>query len=69
MNLKALALPLLLIAVAFIGFGDRVLPSPLNGMSLTARTAINQTLMGLSPQLKPQKPNAEMEKAVDSLQH
>ncbi len=67
MNLKTLALPLLLITVAFIGVGDRILPKPLNAMSLNARNSINHALMGLSPKLKPQKPNAETEKAVDSL--
>jgi hypothetical protein len=67
MNLKNLALPLLLLVAAFIGFGDRMLPSPLSAVSLNTRNAINQTLMGLSPQLKPQKPNAATEKAVDSL--
>ncbi len=67
MNLKTLTLPLLLIAVAFIGVGDRILPNPLNVMSLNARNSINQALMGLTPKLKPQKPNAKTEKAVDSL--
>jgi hypothetical protein len=67
MNLKTLTLPLLLIAVAFIGVGDRILPNPLNAMSLNARNSINQALMGLTPKLKPQKPNAKTEKAVDSL--
>jgi hypothetical protein len=69
MNLKTLALPILLIMVVFIGVGDRFLPKPLNTMSFNTRNAINQALMGLSPKLKPQKPNAETEKAVDSLPH
>jgi hypothetical protein len=69
MNLKTLTLPLLLITVVFIGIGDRFLPKPLNTMSFNTRNAINQTLMGLSPKLKPQKPNAETEKAVDALPH
>jgi hypothetical protein len=69
MNLKTLTLPLLLITVAFIGVGDRILPKPLNAMSFNTRNAINQALMGLSPKLKPQKPNAETEKAVNSLPH
>jgi hypothetical protein len=69
MNLKTLALPLLSIAVVFIGVGDRFLPKPLNTMSFNARNAINQALMGLSPKLKPQKPNAETEKAVNALPH
>jgi hypothetical protein len=67
MNLKTLALPVGLIAAAFIGFGDRVLPSPLSTFSLNARNTITQTLTGASPQLKPQKPDAEMEKAVNGL--
>jgi hypothetical protein len=61
MNVKTLAIPIVLLAVAFIGFGDRILPSPLNTVSF------NNTLMGLSPQLKPQKPDAAMEKAVNGL--
>jgi hypothetical protein len=69
MNLKTLTLPILLIMVVFIGVGDRILPKPLNTMSFNTRNAINQALMGLSPKLKPQKPNAETEKAVDSLPH
>jgi hypothetical protein len=67
MNVKTLAIPIVLLAVAFIGFGDRILPSPLNTLSFNTRTAINNTLMGLSPQLKPQKPDAAMEKAVNGL--
>jgi hypothetical protein len=67
MNLKTLALPVVLIAAAFIGFGDRVFPSPLNTLSLNARNTITQTFTGLLPQLKPQKPNAETEKAVNGL--
>jgi hypothetical protein len=55
--------------VIFIGMGDRFLPKPLNTMSLNTRNAINQTLTGLSPKLKPQKPNAETEKAVNALPH
>jgi len=69
MNLKTLALPILLIMVVFVGMGDRFLPKPLNTMSFNTRNAINQTLMGLSPKLKPQKPNAETEKAVNALPH
>jgi hypothetical protein len=69
MNLKTLALPVVLIAAAFIGFGDRVLPSPLSTLSLNARNTITQNLMGLKPELKPQKPDAATEKAVDSLPH
>jgi hypothetical protein len=69
MNLKTLAFPVVLMAAAFIGFGDRVLPSPLNTFSLNTRNTITQTLMGLSPQLKPQKPDAATEKAVDGLPH
>jgi hypothetical protein len=67
MNLKALALPVALLAVGFIGFGDRLLPSPLNEISLNTRNTITQTVTGASPKLKPQKPNAEMEKAIESL--
>jgi hypothetical protein len=69
MNLKTLALPIVLIMVVFIGMGDRFLPKPLNTMSFNTRNAINQTLTGLAPKLKPQKPNAETEKAVNALPH
>lgn len=67
MNFKTLALPVGLLAAAFIGFGDRILPSPLSTFSLNARNTITQTLTGAAPQLKPQKPYAETEKAVDNL--
>jgi hypothetical protein len=67
MNLKTLALPIFLIAFGFIGFGDRVLPNPLNSLSLNTRTSINQFLLGLSPKIKSQNPDGATEKAVNSI--
>jgi hypothetical protein len=67
MNFKKLALPLFVTAFVFVGFGDRVLPSPLSTFSFTTRTALNQFLLGLSPNFKQQNPNEKMEKAVDGL--
>ena len=67
MNFKTLILPIVLVAAAFIGFGDQFLPNPLSTISLNTRNAISQTITGATPQLKPQKPNAATEKAVDSL--
>lgn len=69
MNIKTLALSLSFIAFVFIGFGDRVLPKPLDSISLNTRTSINQFLQGLSPTLKSQNPDDKMEKAVDGLSH
>lgn len=69
MNMKKLALPLGFVVFMFIGFGDRVLPSPLSSISLNTRTSINQFLVGLSPKLKSQNPDDKMEKAVDGLPH
>jgi hypothetical protein len=67
MNLKTAALSLTAVATAFILLGDRVLPSPASAYSLQARTSIGKLLADLVPQLKPQKPNAQTEQAVDNL--
>jgi hypothetical protein len=67
MNLKKITLSLAATATAFVLLGDRVLPSPANAYSFQARTSISKLLFGLLPQLKPQKPNAQTEQAVDSL--
>jgi hypothetical protein len=69
MNFKTLILPVVLVAAAFIGFGDHFLPNPLNTLSFNTRNAISQTIMGATPQLKPQKPDAATEKAVDNISH
>jgi hypothetical protein len=67
MNFKTLTLSIAGIALAFVLVGDRVLPKPVSTYSLNARTSMSKVLAGLVPHLKPQKPNAETEKAVDSL--
>jgi hypothetical protein len=63
MNFKNLTFALVGIAIAFVVVGDRFLPNPASAYSLNARTFF----VGLVPHLKPQKPNAQTEQAVDSL--
>jgi hypothetical protein len=63
MDFKKITLASAAIAIAFVLLGDRVLPKPVSTYSLNAR----KFFVGLVPQFKAQKPNAETEKAVDSL--
>jgi hypothetical protein len=67
MNSKKLTLSLVVMAIAFVLGGDRVLPKPVGTYSFNTRTSISQFLGGLVPQLKPQQPNAQTEQAVDNL--
>ncbi len=39
-----------LLAVVFIGFGDRFLPEPLKSASANTRHTINRVMMGLVPE-------------------
>ncbi|OUC14303.1 MAG: hypothetical protein B0A82_12485 [Alkalinema sp. CACIAM 70d] len=55
---------ILLLVIAFIGFGDQVLPRPIGRYSLQARTSIDQMMINLFPTWKPKNPNARTEDAL-----
>jgi hypothetical protein len=56
---------LLFLAIAYIGFGDQVLPRSVGRYSTQARAAIDNMMIGAFPSLNPKvKPNARTEDAV-----
>ena len=60
---------LLLVAIAFIGFGDSFLPKPLNKWSRDSRESINQFISGLAPSWQPKKdPYKRTEDALEQEQ-
>ena len=65
--LKSLLGLTLIGGVIFVGVGDKFLPKPLNTYSLNTRNAINQKLMGFTPNPKIKKPRADREKQVEKL--
>jgi hypothetical protein len=42
-----------ILAIVFIGFGDKFLPEPLKGASTTTRTTVNNFVIGLIPNRQP----------------
>lgn len=63
--LKRLSLPIFVIFLIFVSLGDKFLPEPLKGASVSTRTNINQFLVGLFPTKKFKNPNQRTEEAVD----
>jgi len=59
---------LLLLVLLFIGFGDRVLPSPLKEYSYGIRSGINRILIGSFPDWNPTPAKERTEEAVEDLQ-
>ncbi|MGI0491825.1 hypothetical protein ACN4EG_08430 [Alkalinema pantanalense CENA528] len=59
---------ILLVVIAFIGFGDQVLPQPIGRYSLQARNSIDQMMINLFPNWKPRNPNARTEDAVQQME-
>ena len=67
MDFKKLTLALATIALLFVSLGDRVLPDPVAGYSLQARTTVSKFMLGLLPNIKRQNHDATTEQAVDEL--
>ena len=67
MTFQKLVFPICAVAVVFVGFGDQILPNPMKGYSVQVRTNLGHFATGLIPQLKPQKPDSQTEKAVNGL--
>jgi len=64
-RLSALAPLILLLTIAFIGFGDSFLPKPLSTASRQSRESLNNVISGLVPNWSPKmKPNQRTEDAV-----
>lgn len=65
-KLKANFPILLLLALVFIGFGDRFLPEPLKSASANTRTSINNAITGLFPSWRPSlDPHQRTEDAIE----
>ena len=62
---KRLGLPILVIFLVFVSLGDKFLPEPLKGASVSTRTNLNQFLVGLFPTKKFRNPNQRTEEAVE----
>ena len=58
----------LLFFILFVGFGDRVFPSPLSEASYSTRTSINQFLQDLFPTPEIRNPNERTEKLIQNLE-
>ncbi|MGF1603339.1 MAG: hypothetical protein ACFCU8_15225 [Thermosynechococcaceae cyanobacterium] len=67
MDFKKITLALLALGLLFVSLGDRVLPAPVAGYSLSARTTLNKVLVGLLPSIKSQNPDAKTEETVKEL--
>ncbi len=68
MGFKNILISLIVIAVLFIGIGDRILPQPLSDVSRNSRASINQFLIDLFPTRKPKNPYEEREKQLEELE-
>jgi hypothetical protein len=68
MRFKHFTLPVTIVALLFIGIGDRVLPQPLSTYSFNTRTTLNNFLTGLFPKKRFKNPNDRTETAVDKLE-
>ncbi|NEP14383.1 MAG: hypothetical protein F6K14_30145 [Symploca sp. SIO2C1] len=68
MRSKNILIGVIVIAVLFIGIGDRILPQPLSDASKNTRTTINQFLINLFPTRKPKNPYEEREKQLEELE-
>lgn len=56
----------LLLALVFVGIGDRFLPQPLSGASFKTRTAVNQWMVGLIPNWQPKtRPHERTNRAIE----
>lgn len=56
------------LAVVFIGFGDKFLPQPLSGASLQTRTALNNFMLGLFPKKNIKNQNDERNKQIEDFE-
>ena len=65
MDKKTVTPLVIILALMFIGFGDRVLPKPLSTASFNTRTALNNSLLGLFPTKKPRNVYERTEKAIE----
>jgi len=64
-RLSALAPLILLVAIAFVGFGDSFLPKPLSTASRQTRDSLNKIVGGVVPNWAPKtKPNQRTEDAL-----
>jgi hypothetical protein len=61
--------PLLLLALIYVGLGDRFLPRAIGQYSTQARNTVNQLLIDSLPQWRPKaNPNQRTESSVESLE-
>jgi hypothetical protein len=57
----------LLFLLAFIGFGDQVLPRPIGQYSLAIRSSLNSMMINAFPQWQPKNPNQQRKEQLDKL--
>lgn len=63
MSFNKISAALFVLAISFIGFGDRVLPESVGQHSETIRGH----LLGMLPSIRPQNNNAKTEEAIERL--
>ncbi|ERN41934.1 hypothetical protein KR51_00014700 [Rubidibacter lacunae KORDI 51-2] len=60
---------LVVLAIAFVGFGDRFLPGAAGNASAQTRAKLNSILSGIFPDGKVDDPHERTEKAVKKFEH
>lgn len=67
MRIQDLIVPILLLSIVYIGFGDRILPEPLGNLSTATREGMNDIVRGTLPGFSPMNPNDRTEREVKKL--
>jgi hypothetical protein len=68
MRPKTIATILFFLTLIFVGFGDAFLPKPLSTASATARSHVNQFIIGLFPYMEPiDNPHRRTEGEIERL--
>ncbi|MDG2991581.1 hypothetical protein L3556_11660 [Candidatus Synechococcus calcipolaris G9] len=67
MRIQDLIVPILLLSIVYIGFGDRILPEPLGGLSTATREGMNDVIRGTFPGFSPLNPHDRTEEAIEKL--
>ncbi|MBD2002809.1 hypothetical protein NDI37_26975 [Funiculus sociatus GB2-A5] len=65
MDKKTTGIFVIILALVFVGFGDKFLPKPLSTASYNTRTTLNNSLLGIFPSKKPRNPYERTEKAIE----
>lgn len=69
MRPKTIASILFFLTLIFVGFGDAFLPKPLSTASATARSHVNQFIIGLFPYIDPiDNPHKRTEGEIENLE-